>query len=85
MNKVIAVGIGPGGEEYFTQEAKAALPNDVAKAFSKAVEGFTGSTLEPVAYLGSQVVAGMNYMILCLLITGNHMERGIFVKRGKRI
>ena len=25
MNKVYAVGIGPGGEEFFTQEAKAAL------------------------------------------------------------
>ena len=25
MSKVYAVGIGPGGEEFFTQEAKAAL------------------------------------------------------------
>lgn len=41
------------------------LPDEVNAAFQKALEGFTGSTLEPVAYVGSQVVAGMNYMILC--------------------
>ena len=38
---------------------------DVKKAFVKATEAFTGSELEPVAYLGSQVVAGTNHLILC--------------------
>ena len=38
---------------------------DVKQAFVKATEAFTGSELEPVAYLGSQVVAGTNHLILC--------------------
>ena len=47
------------------QKNQAKLPEEVEKAFNKATEKHTGSTLEPVAYMGSQVVAGMNYMILC--------------------
>ena len=47
-----------------TAEA-AALPEDAAAAFEKALEGFTGNALTPVAYLGKQLVAGMNYAILC--------------------
>ena len=38
---------------------------DVKAAFEKATEGLTGYTYEPIAYLGSQAVAGMNYRILC--------------------
>ena len=38
---------------------------DIKAAFDKAFEGFTGASYEPVAYVGSQVVAGMNYLILC--------------------
>ena len=41
------------------------LPEEVRAAFEKAIEGFTGSTLTPVAYIGKQVVAGMNYKLLC--------------------
>ena len=53
-----------GGWELFDNDA-AALPEDVQAAFDKATEKFTGSELEPVAYIASQVVAGTNYMILC--------------------
>lgn len=38
---------------------------DIRTAFDKALEGFTGASYEPVAYVGSQVVAGTNYLILC--------------------
>ena len=38
-----------------------------ADAFSKAVEGLTGCVYEPIALLASQVVAGMNYCLLCRL------------------
>ena len=51
------------------QSNEAKLPDEVEKAFRKATESFTGSTLIPVAYIGSQVVAGMNYMILCRSVT----------------
>ena len=33
----------------------------------KAVEGLTGCVYEPIALLASQVVAGMNYCLLCRL------------------
>lgn len=35
------------------------------KIFNKAIEGLTGVSYEPVAYLGSQVVAGTNHCFLC--------------------
>ena len=47
------------------QDIQASLPDEVANAFNKATETLTGTTLEPVAYIGSQVVAGTNYMVLC--------------------
>ena len=53
-----------GGWNLFDNEANA-LSEDVQTAFDKATEKFTGSELEPVAYIASQVVAGTNYMILC--------------------
>ena len=53
-----------GGWNLFDNEANA-LPEDVQASFDKASETFTGSELEPVVYVASQVVAGTNYMILC--------------------
>ena len=48
-------------------EAPADIPQEVLDAFSKAVEGLTGCVYEPIALLASQVVAGMNYCLLCRL------------------
>ena len=53
-----------GGWELTENEA-VSLPDEVQTAFDKAIESFTGSDLKPVAYVADQVVAGMNYMILC--------------------
>ena len=41
------------------------LPEEVSEAFDDALEGYTGVGFKPVAYLGSQVVAGLNYAVLC--------------------
>lgn len=41
------------------------IPDDVKAAFDKAMEGLVGCTYEPIAILGSQVVSGMNYCLLC--------------------
>ena len=46
--------------EIFLEQNK-----NVSAAFDKAMEGLTGASYEPVAYIGSQLVSGMNYMILC--------------------
>ena len=42
-----------------------ALPEDAAAAFRTVTETLLGATYRPIAYLGSQVVAGTNYAILC--------------------
>ena len=59
-----AAGAVTGGWELADNEA-ADLPEDVRNAFDKAAEKYTDAELKPVAYIASQVVAGMNYMILC--------------------
>lgn len=41
------------------------IPADVMSAFEKALEGLVGVNYTPVAYLGSQIVSGHNYMLLC--------------------
>lgn len=43
------------------------IPQEVLDAFNKAIEGLEGCTYEPIALLASQVVAGMNYCLLCRL------------------
>ncbi len=54
------------GGWYAPEETTALpLPEDAQTAFDKALEGFTGSTVTPMALLGTQVVAGVNYAILC--------------------
>lgn len=41
------------------------ITEDIKKVMAKATETLTGATYEPVAYIGSQVVAGKNHAILC--------------------
>ncbi|MBQ9901325.1 MAG: hypothetical protein IJM51_02915 [Clostridia bacterium] len=41
------------------------VSKEVKDVLAKATEKLTGATYEPVAYLGSQVVAGTNHLILC--------------------
>ncbi len=53
-----------GGWQNAPHEA-AELPEDAQAAFDKALEGLVGAEYTPVALLSTQVVAGMNYCILC--------------------
>ena len=41
------------------------ITDDIKKIMEKATETLTGAVYEPVAYIGSQVVAGTNHAILC--------------------
>ena len=50
----------PGGWELAEMKS-CTLPEDVATGFSEAVKG---ADYDPVLYVGRQVVAGVNYMIL---------------------
>ena len=54
-----------GGWDLSSSEYSLDKHEDAKKALDKALEGLTGADYEPVAYLGSQVVAGTNYCILC--------------------
>ena len=45
----------------------AAVTDEAKAALEKALENFVGSNIEPVALLGTQVVAGTNYCLLCKL------------------
>ena len=49
----------------FTEAASPVVPDDAKAVFDKATEALTGASYEPVAYLGSQVVAGTNHLFLC--------------------
>ena len=42
-----------------------ALPEKVATGFSKVVTPMLGADYTPVLYVGQQIVAGSNHMILC--------------------
>lgn len=60
-----AVGPVAGGWTVSTDPASAAIPEDAKAALDAALEGLDGVGYEPLAYLGSQVVAGTNYAFLC--------------------
>ncbi len=46
-----------------------ALTEETLAVFEKGTEGLLGVDYTPVAYLGSQVVAGMNHCFLCVATT----------------
>lgn len=54
-----------GGWTYATEFEKPELPAEAQDAFDRATESLDGAGYEAVAYLGSQVVAGVNYAFLC--------------------
>lgn len=41
------------------------LPQDVATAFSQVTEHWVGAKYEPLLYAATQVVNGINHMIVC--------------------
>ena len=53
-----------GGWELAEMQA-CNLPEKVASGFSEATQGMIGAKYTPVLYVGSQVVHGMNHMIIC--------------------
>lgn len=55
------------------------LPQKVASAFTEVTGGLVGADYIPVAYLGSQVVNGMNYCLIALqtIITARPEKRPV--------
>lgn len=58
-----------GGWTYASEFADVQLPEDAGDALTKAAEKIDGVIYKPVAYLGSQVVAGINYAYICEVTT----------------
>ncbi len=54
-----------GGWQVYEDETIVVLPDEIKEAFHQAKENYVGMELTPIVYLGSQVVAGMNYKLLC--------------------
>lgn len=54
-----------GGWAIPEDYTKVAMPEEAQTAFDKAMEGFVGNDLTPMALLGTQTVSGTNYAILC--------------------
>ena len=67
-----------GGLEIAAVKNKSkALSPAVRKVFKKATKNYTGFELRPIALLGTQVVNGKNYMVLCY--AKNHATKDLFV------
>lgn len=49
----------------WTPSADPAVTDEIQEIVDKALEGLVGVNYVPVAFLGSQVVAGTNYAVLC--------------------
>lgn len=58
------VEVIPGGYVLAPMES-CKLPQEVATGFTEVIGPMVGSDFVPVLYVGSQVVAGTNHMILC--------------------
>ena len=60
-------GVGEGGDKVggWAYAESTEIMADIKKVMEKATETLTGAVYEPVAYIGSQVVAGTNHAILC--------------------
>ncbi len=62
MVPALAEGVLSGG---WTPAEDPAVTEEIRALFDQAMEGLVGVNYVPVAYLGSQVVAGTNHAILC--------------------
>ena len=54
-----------GGWEVAEDRSSVLIPQDAKDTFDQATEKLDGNELEPMALLGTQVVAGKNYAFLC--------------------
>lgn len=59
IERVVEGGVGEGGVEI---NVKLDIPEEAQKAFDTAIAEFMGSSVKPFAFLGSQVVKGIDYI-----------------------
>lgn len=62
IERVLESGTGLG---VIAVDVKTQIPEEALNTFNKSFEGFVGSKVEPFAYLGSQIVNGINYFFAC--------------------
>ena len=49
----------------WTRPESSEITEEMKERMEKAMEGWTGASFTPIAYLGYQIVAGTNYAVLC--------------------
>ena len=54
-----------GGWDVVEPSNAALLPEEAGTAFAKAADAWVGVSLNPIATLGTQLVSGTNYLVLC--------------------
>ncbi len=61
------------------------LPEDVDKGFHEVFDKWVGASYMPVLYVGEQIVAGINHMIICreTTVTANPEEHLMTVVLNK--
>lgn len=64
INTIVHGSDGLGGIKI---DMDSEIPANAKDAFAKAMEGFVGSKIEPFAYIGMQVVKGINYIMMAEL------------------
>ena len=62
--KIEFSGAGLAGGYYYGDAAGAAVDGAIAEAFEKAAKGLLGVRYEPLAVIGQQAVAGVNYAVV---------------------
>lgn len=64
-NATVTVEEGITGGWETVGDVNYSLPIIASSAFDKAKGEMVGSAIEPIAYLGSQIVSGTNYLMVC--------------------
>ena len=69
LTVVTAAAMADSPDGGWTPSADPAVTEELQAIFEKGTEALTGMSYVPVAYLGSQIVAGTNHAFLCRAVT----------------
>jgi hypothetical protein len=64
IHRIVESGGKLGGTKI---EMSTEIPAEAQEAFDKAREGFVGSNIKPIAYIGSKITKGIEYKLLVIV------------------
>ncbi len=77
---MIGVNVMVGAWEVIENIPACSLPEQVATGFSEVTANMLGAKYVPVLYCATQIVAGINHMIICEQTLATHPEKKHIVK-----